>query len=251
MAPSGKSPSSPFDEDKAPANGTLPPASEAPPVSQADLRALLVLDSVNKAMIRVAYDLTHSLVDTKDLVSKAVVLLLSGVSPWRPDPGRPVMEQLGGFVVHTALIIRRCHWNQLSSAAARREQELPDELADRAGDEQPHAEQIMIEPELEQERAKHASEWIGALRKRMHEDADALDVIDQHVLGRHDAQEQADALGWKLERVMLARRRIAYHAPDVRAGQLEKERRAEEARIARAAAAAQRARAARKEKVKP
>jgi hypothetical protein len=234
---------SPFVKETGRARGTLRPMPD--PVSQEDLRTLLVHNAVRLAMLKVAYNYARTLVGARDLVAEAAVLLLSGVSPWTPDPNRPVMDQIGAFIVHTALIIRRCHSNQVTSAAAWREKEFPDELADRVGDGRPNVEQRTLEFEEEQQRESRASAWVDALCARMATDADALAVIGQHRLGRDAAQEQADALGWALARVMLARRRIQYHTPIIKAEQLEAERQAEEQRIARAREAAE------KEKVQP
>jgi hypothetical protein len=238
-------PGTPFVKDTERARGTLRPMPEPPPVSQEDLRTLLVHNSVRLAMLKIAYNRARSIVGARELVAEAAVLLLSGVSPWTPDPNRPVMDQIAAFIVHTSLIIRRCHSNKVTSAAARREREFPDELADRVGDGRPNVEQRAIEIEEEQQLESRASVWIDALCARMAEDGDALAVISQHRLGRDDAQDQADALGWALARVMLARRRIQYRAPIVKAEQLEAERQAEEQRIARAGEAAE------KKKVQP
>ena len=236
-------PGSPFHKGAGRKRCTLPPM-PPPPVSQEDLRKLLVLKRVRLAMLKVAYNRARSVVPARDLVSEATLLLLRGVSPWRPDPDRPLEDQIEAFIVHTALIIRRCHFNKVTSAATRRETGLPDNLADCAGDGRPNVEQRAIEIEQDQELERRASVWTEALCARMAKDVEALEVIGQHRLGCHEPLDQTEALGWSPAKLALAKRRIAYHAPIVMAEQLEAERQAEEQRIARA-------RTADKEKVQP
>ncbi|HEV3191513.1 MAG TPA: hypothetical protein VGY54_13485, partial [Polyangiaceae bacterium] len=79
---------------------------DRPPISQEELRKLLVLKTVRLRMLKVAYNRTLSVADAKVLVSDANEKLLSGISPWRPDPAHPVEEQIDAFIIHVAFIIR-------------------------------------------------------------------------------------------------------------------------------------------------
>jgi hypothetical protein len=210
---------------------------EPPAASKEDLEKLLALHAVRIRMLKVAYVRARSVVAAKDLVQEVTVLLLSGRSPWRPDPERPVLDQVDAFVVHVSLLVRRCHLNRVTKLEERSRTEFPQDFADRAGDGRMNVEEAAVDLEWEQEHERRATVWTAALRDRMAQDADALAVLDQHQLGVHQVEEQAAALGWKPARVVLAKRRIAYHAPIVRAQQDEAERQAENQRIAAAAAA--------------
>jgi hypothetical protein len=216
--------------------------SESPAASVEALKQLLALRPVRLRLLRIAHNRAGSVERAEDLVSEATVILLSGRSPWKPDPARPVLEQTDAFVVHVALLIRRCHSHQVTSAAARREKqvasdEVAAQLADRVGDGRPSHEEAAIDVEGEQENERRATAWTEALCARMAGDREALAVIAQHRLGVHEAAAQAAALRWSLARVVLAKRRIAYHAPIVMAEQRAAEREAEEQRIAAARAA--------------
>ncbi len=230
---------------------------EAPPASVAVLKHLLALRSVRLRLHKIAHNRARSVQGAEDLVSEATVVLLSGRSPWRPDPKRPVDEQTDTFLVHVALIMRRCHSNRENSAAAQREIQVKPEveatLAARVGDGRPTHEEAAVDLEWEQQHERRATVWVEALCERMAGDDEALAVIAQHRLGRHELEEQAAALGWSAARVVLARRRIAYHAPIVKAEQLAAEREAEERQIAAARAADEKARdeKAKKDRVQP
>jgi hypothetical protein len=210
---------------------------EPPPASKEDLEKLLKLGPVRARMLKIAYGRTQSVAAAKDLAQDVAEHLLSGKSPWTPDPESPVLEQREAFLTHVYLLIRRFHIDRLRSREVRSQTELPADFADRAGDGRMTPEQAAINLEWEHEHERRATTWTAALRHRMAHDKEALAVLDQHELGRHEAEEQAAALRWKLARVVLAKRRIAYHAPIVRAQQLEAERQAEEQRIAAARAA--------------
>ncbi len=216
---------------------TLARMSEAPPASKKDLETLLAIHAVRIRMLKIAYSRARSVAAAKDLVQEVGALLSAGRSPWRPDPDRPALEQTEAFLTHVYLLVRRCHLDRVRRVEARRETELPEGFADVAGDGRMTHEEAAVDLEWEQEHERRATVWIDALRERMAKDDEALAVIAQHQRGVHEAEEQAKALGWKLARVVLAKRRIAYHAPIVRAQQLEAERQAEEARIAAAEAA--------------
>jgi hypothetical protein len=237
-------PGSRFGEEPGRERATLAPMPEPPAVSQEDLRKLLVIKAVRMRLLKIAYNRTHSVRDAKDLVSEVTVILLSGASPWRPDPNRAVGDQIGPFIVHVALLMRRCHGNRVTSLEAERTTEYHDDLADTVADEGMNVEEAAIDLAYEQERERRGAAWTKALCARMAHDGDALEVIEQHRLGRDDTDEQATALRWKPARVVLAKRRIAYHAPIVMAEQLEMERRADEERISAA-------KAAMKERVQP
>jgi hypothetical protein len=216
--------------------------SESPPASVEVLKQLLALRPVRLRLLRIAHNRAGSVERAEDLVSEATVILLRGRSPWRPDPALPALEQTDAFVVHVALLIRRCHSNRVTSAAARREKqvasdEVAAQLADRVGDGRPTHEDAAVDLEWEQEHERRATAWTDALCARMASDREALAVIAQHRAGVHEAEAQAAALSWSLARVVLAKRRIAYHAPIVQAEQLAAEREAEEQRIAAARAA--------------
>jgi hypothetical protein len=211
--------------------------SKPPPISQDDLRRLLGLRPVYLRLLRIAYNRARSAALAKDLVADTVTILLRGVSPWRPDPGRPVDDQLDALIVHASLIIRRVHYNRVTSLPYRSETEFPEDLAGRTGDGQSNIEEAAVELEGDQQQERRATVWVEALRARMKGDKEALAVIGQHQLGVDDVDEQASALRLKRAEVILARRRIAYHAPIVRAEQLEAERKAEEETIAAAKAA--------------
>jgi hypothetical protein len=210
---------------------------EKPPASKEDLEKLLALHAVRVRMLKIAYVRARSVPTAKDLVQEVSALLLGGRSPWRPDPEHPALEQVDAFLVHVSLLVRRCHLNRVTRLEVRSQTELPKDFADRAGDGRMTHEEAAVDLEWEQEYERRATVWVDALRERMARDEEALAVIAQHQLGVHDAEGQAAALGWKLARVVLAKRRIAYHAPIVRAQQLEVERQAEEKRIAAARAA--------------
>jgi hypothetical protein len=210
---------------------------ESPPASREDLDKLLKLPVVRTRMLKIAYVRSRSVPTAKDLVQEVSALLLGGRSPWRHDPEHPVLEQVDAFLVHVSLLVRRCHLNRVTSLEVRSQTEFPEDFADRAGDGRMTHEEAAVDLEWEQEHERRATVWVDALRERMADDEEALAVIAQHQLGVHEAEEQAAALRWKLARVVLAKRRIAYHAPIVRAQQLEAERQAEEERIAAARAA--------------
>jgi DNA-directed RNA polymerase specialized sigma24 family protein len=221
--------------------------SEHPPVSQDDLKKLLSIRGVRLRLLKIAYNRAGKVADAEDLVQQTSELLLQGLSPWTPDPDRPAVQQVEAFLLHAALIIRRLHLNRVKSLEARRTKEIPKDLADTVGDGSMNVEETAIELAWEQEYERRAAVWTEALCERMAGDRDALAVIGQHKRNVHEAQAQAEALGWKLSRVVLAKRRIAYHAPIVRREQLEAERRAEEERIAAARAAAKAEKAVKKE----
>jgi hypothetical protein len=208
-----------------------------PPASKEDLGKLLKLGPVRARMLKIAYGRTRSVAEAKDLAQDVAEHLLSGKSPWTPDPGSPVLEQREAFLTHVSLLIRRFHIDRLRSREVRTRTELPEDFADRAGDGRMTHEQAAVDLEWEHEHERRAATWTAALRERMADDKEALAVLDQHELGVHEAEEQAAALRWKLARVVLAKRRIAYHAPIVRALELETERQEEEQRIAAARAA--------------
>jgi hypothetical protein len=215
---------------------------EPPPASVEDLKELLALWPVRIRLLKIAHNRAGSVEAAEDLVAEATVILLSGKSPWRPDPGHPAREQTGALIVHVALLMRRCHSNRVNSAAARREKQVTSEtaretLADRVGDGRSTLEEAAVDLEWEQEHQRRATAWIDALCARMAKDSEALALIAQHRLGVHEAEAQAAALGWSLARVVLARRRIAYHAPIVQKEQLAAEKEAEERRFADARAA--------------
>jgi hypothetical protein len=120
----------------------MQPMPESPPASVEVLKQLLALRPVRLRLLRIAHNRAGSVERAEDLVSEATVILLSGRSPWRPDPGRPVRDQTDAFIVHVALLIRRCHSNRVTSAAARREKqvksdEVAEQLADFVGDGRP------------------------------------------------------------------------------------------------------------------
>jgi DNA-directed RNA polymerase specialized sigma24 family protein len=202
-----------------------------------DLRKLLALQAVHLRMLKIAYNRTRSVAEAKDLVSEASEKLLRGLSPWRPDPARPLDEQIDAFVVHVAFVIRRCFYRRVTSAAARRERELPESMAETVRDSAANVEEMALELEDSRELERRATVWIAGLRSRLAKDEDALAVIAQHERGCHPQAEQAAALGWPLSRLVLARRRIAYHAPLVVAEWLEAVSEAEEQRILAAHAA--------------
>src|SRR5258708_6320022 len=107
-----------LDTEPTPTRCTLPRVTDRPPISQDELRKLLVLKTVRLRMLKIAYGRTRSIAEAKVLVSDANEKLLSGISPWRPDPQRPVYEQIDAFVVHVSFVIRRCLYNKLTSATA-------------------------------------------------------------------------------------------------------------------------------------
>jgi DNA-directed RNA polymerase specialized sigma24 family protein len=226
-----------FGEEPGRVQGTLPPMSDRPALPQEELRKLLVLKTVRIRMLKIAYNRTRSIADAKDLVSEASEKLLSGISRWKPDPGRPLQDQIDAFVVHVAFVIRRCFYNKVTSATARRETQFEDGAEEAVKDGSQNVEQTAIELEESQELERRATVWIDALCTRMAKDEEALALIGQHRLGRHEPEEQAAALGWPLPKVVLAKRRIAYHAPIVMAEQLSAVRQAEEQRILAAKAA--------------
>jgi DNA-directed RNA polymerase specialized sigma24 family protein len=220
-----------FGDEPLRARSTLPSVTDRPPISQEELRKLLVLKTVRLRMLKIAYSRTRSIADAKVLVSDANEKLLSGISRWRPDPARPVGEQIEAFIIHVAFIIRRCLYNKLTSSASLRERPFEDGMEEVLGDGKPNVEQTAIEIEERQERERRATAWVDALSARMAKDKEAVAVIEQHRLGLHDPEEQAAALKWPLAKVVLAKRRINYHAPTVMAEELKAEREAEEKRI--------------------
>jgi hypothetical protein len=208
------------------------------PASREELTKMFALSAVRVRLLKSAYSLARHVADAQDLVGQVRVLLLEGGSPWKPDRERPLEDQAGAFVVHASLLMRRIHIDRLRSREVKRTKELTDHHTSTAVDGRQNIEEQAVDLEWEQEHERHAGVWIAALRERMAaKDKDAPAVIDKQCQGVDDPRELADALGWKLRRVELALRRIAYHAPLVRAEQLAKEREEEERRIAAARAA--------------